>query len=170
MIVAAAAGLLFGAPGSGAQASARASVHPRAMRAIAGCYHLTVGAWSKKSTLGPSTPTTLVKLDTLTRDPALFDQFVAVRLRPAELFVPHAPEALWQRPALWQLRGADSVEIVTWSTGTEAEVYYGRIVGARLRGVLRHTSDAIPGDAATGRILWDVWPWAPTSAERVPCP
>jgi hypothetical protein len=76
----------------------------------------------------------------------------------------------WRRPARWHRVGADSVVIVAWSTGTEAEVFYGRGAGGSLHGVLRRTSDAIPFDPRTNRIQWDMWPWASASLIRIPCP
>jgi hypothetical protein len=76
----------------------------------------------------------------------------------------------WQRPAHWRRVSADSVVIVAWSTGTEAEVFYGRWASGSLRGVLRRTSDAIPVDPLTKRVLWDVWPWAKASLVPERCP
>jgi hypothetical protein len=76
----------------------------------------------------------------------------------------------WRRPARWHRVGADSVVIVAWSTGTEAEVFYGRGAGGSLHGVLRRTSDAIPVDPRTNGIQWDMWPWASASLIRIPCP
>jgi hypothetical protein len=76
----------------------------------------------------------------------------------------------WRRPAMWQRVGRDSVVIFAWSTGTEAEAFYGRLAGRSLHGVVRRTSDAIPVDPVTKQIQWDVWPWAAASLVRVPCP
>jgi len=95
---------------------------------------------------------------------------VAARVIPAVLLSPADPRARWLRPAWWRTIGADSIEIVTWSATTEAEVFYGHVAGDELRGVLRRTSDAIPMDPKTRRIQWDAWPWARATARRVACP
>ena len=137
---------------------------------VAGCYRLTLGAWSKDSNLGPSSSTTVVRLDTVARRPGSPGDFVAERIEPATFALPGDVRAKWQRPALWRRETGDSVVIVMWSTGTEAEVFFGRWKSGKLDGVVRRTSDAIPVDPVTRKIQWDAWPWATASAVSVPCP
>jgi hypothetical protein len=142
----------------------------RADKVAAGCYHLTLGPWSKKSRLGPDQPTAIIRLDTIKRTPGARSELAAERIEPAEVALPGDPRLQWQRPASWHRVGRDSVVIVAWSTGTEAEIFYGRWMGDSLHGVVRRTSDAIPVDPLTRRIQWDVWPWATASLVGVPCP
>lgn len=142
---------------------------PDRVRALAGCYRLTLGPWSQQSPLGPAAPTTLVRLDTLPRRPELPDQLAADRLAPVESLPPNESRARWRQLPGWRVVGADSVVIVAWSSRFEAEVFYGRRVGDTLRGVLRRTSDGVPVDPVTRQVLWNAWPWATASAERVRC-
>jgi hypothetical protein len=150
--------------------SAQRSAVARADKAAAGCYHLTLGPWSKKSRLGPDQPTAIIRLDTIRRWPGNRRDLAAERIEPAEFAPPGDPRLQWRRPSSWHRVGADSVVIVAWSTATEAEVFYGRWTGGSLHGVVRRTSDGIPIDRLTKRIQWDVWPWATASLIRVPCP
>ena len=136
---------------------------------VPGCYRLTLGPWSKASGLGPAQPTAVVRLDTIARNPAPPGDLVAERVEPAEFAPPGDWRLRWQHPALWRRIGVDSVMIVAWSTGTEAEIFFGRWLGGSLQGVLRRTSDAIPVDPQTRQIQWDVWPWAAASGMSVPC-
>ncbi len=135
-----------------------------------GCYRLTLGPWSKESDLGPAQSTSVVRLDTIPSTRGVSGDLIAERIEPAQFAPPGDPRLRWQRRAHWRQEGADSVVIVTWSTGTEAEVFYGRWVGGLLRGVVRRTSDAIPVDPRTMKIQWDVWPWAQASAAMIRCP
>lgn len=151
---------------SGAQSPAAA----RSDVALPGCYRLTLGPWSNASGLGPAKPTAVVRLDTIAPSPGAPGWLVAERVEPAEFAPPGDWRLRWQHPARWRRVGADSVVIVAWSTGTEAEVFYGRWAAGSLQGVMRRTSDAIPVDPKSKRIQWDVWPWAPASAILVPCP
>ncbi len=137
---------------------------------LAGCYHLALGPWSQRSPLGPPSPTEIFRLDTTPINNGSPGARVAARVIPAVLLSPADPRARWLRPAWWRTIGADSIEIVTWSATTEAEVFYGHVAGDELRGVLRRTSDAIPMDPKTRRIQWDAWPWARATARRVACP
>jgi len=139
-------------------------------RDLLGCYRLVLGPWSEKSRLGPPTPTEVFRLDSSTVRNGIPGERAAARLSPADLLPPSDPRSRWLRPASWRVIGPDSLEVYTWSTGMEAEVFYGRAVGAELRGVLRRTSDAIPMNPQTGRIMWDAWPWAQATARRVTCP
>lgn len=154
---------------SGAQ-SAAASAARSDIQALAGCYRLTLGTWSIASRLGPPQPTAIVRLDTLPLSVGQANTFAAERLEPSAFVAPGDPRERWRRPASWRRVDADSLKIVAWSTGTEAEVFYGRRVGAELRGVLRRTSDAILMDPRTRRIQWDAWPWAYASGAPIPCP
>ncbi len=97
-------------------------------------------------------------------------QYVAVRLAPVETLAPDSHDAIWKRPAFWRIIRGDSVDIITWTTATEAESFNGRFVGNQLRGVVRLTSDAIPMNPATHRIDWNALPWARAEGERVGCP
>jgi hypothetical protein len=150
--------------------SARRPGTARSQQVVAGCYHVTLGPWSKKSRLGPDQPTAIIRLDTITRRPGAPGELAAERIEPAEFAPPGDPRLRWRRPASWHRVDGDSVVIVAWSTGTEAEVFYGRWTGGSLHGVVRRTSDAIPVDPLTGRIQWNVWPWATASLVGVPCP
>jgi hypothetical protein len=142
------------------------------VRALAGCYALEIGAWSRAPTAGPASATTLVRLDTLPdRAGEPRGVFTAARLAPAEP-EPAAGRAAAGRlfPAHWRLLPPDSVEMTPWGNGFEAEVFFGRVVGAELVGVVRRTSDALPVDPTTKRIVWDAYPTAPAKGRRVPCP
>lgn len=139
-------------------------------KGFAGCYRLILGPWSKVTPLGPHSPTEIVRLDTTSIDNGIDGSRAAARVAPADLARPTVPRSNWLRPPFWRLIGSDSLVIVTWSTGTEAEVFYGHTVGTELRGMLRLTSDARPMDPKTGRIMWDVWPWARATARRAACP
>lgn len=140
------------------------------VRALAGCYHLTHGAYSTTSGMGPATPTTLFRLDTLAPRHGLPGDLVAERLAPVESLPASDPRSHWLQAPSWRLVGADSLEIVAWATAMEAEVFYGHAIGDTLRGVVRLTSDAVPVEQGTHRILWNAWPWARASAIRVDCP
>lgn len=153
--------------------NARAQVTPAATqpdKGLAGCYRLTLGPWSRITPLGPPSPTEIVRLDTTPAGNGIPGARAAGRVAPAELLPPTDPRARWLRAPWWRMIGADSLEITTWATATEAETFYGHVVGGELRGVLRRTSDAIPVDPKTHGILWDAWPWARATARRVACP
>lgn len=137
---------------------------------LAGCHRFTLGPWSKASRLGPAQPTAVVRLDTIAPSQGIPGDLVAERIEPAEFAPPGDWRLRWRHPARWRREGADSVVIVAWSTGTEAEVFYGRWAGGSLQGMLRRTSDAIPVDPQTKQIQWDVWPWAAASSVAIPCP
>jgi hypothetical protein len=152
---------------------ARAQAVPDANRPrndLAGCYRLTLGPWSKVTPLGPSSLTEIFRLDTTPVRSGIPGARSAARVAPAELMPPTDPRANWLQPPWWRMIGTDSLEIFTWSTGTESETFYGHVAGTELRGVLRNTSDAIPMDPKTRRIQWDVWPWARATARRLACP
>jgi hypothetical protein len=91
-------------------------------------------------------------------------------VEPAEFAPPGDPRLRWRHPAHWRRVGPDSVVVVAWSTGTEAEVFYGRGTDSALHGVMRRVSDAIPLDPVAKQIQWDAWPWATASLTRVSCP
>jgi hypothetical protein len=135
-----------------------------------GCYRLTLGPWSMAPRIGPDQPTAVVRLDTIARTPPVPGDLVAERIEPAEFAPPGDSRLRWRHPASWRRVGADSVVIVAWSTGTEAEVFYGRWARGSLKGVVRRTSDAIPVDPVTKQIQWNAWPWAAASAIKVACP
>ena len=137
---------------------------------LTGCYRLALGPWSQRSSLGPPSPAELVRLDSTSIGNGIPGARAAARLAPAELLSPTDPRSKWSRPTWWRRIGADSLEIFPWSTGMESESFYGHVEGDTLIGVLRHTSDAIPVDSKTGRIMWDAWPWARATARRVSCP
>ena len=137
---------------------------------LVGCYRLTNGPWSKNSFSLPAYPPEIVRLDSTAARNARPGALAVARVTPTQLFSPVDPRSHWLQPSSWRLVGADSVEIVTWTTSTEGETFYGHVQGAALRGVLRHTSDAIPVDPKTGGVLWDEYPWAVASARPVTCP
>jgi acetyl esterase/lipase len=137
---------------------------------LPGCYRLSLGPWSSPSDLRPPAPTEVFRLDSTTVRSATPGARTAARLLPAELMPPTDPRTQWLQPASWRLVGSDSLEVVTWSTATEAETFYGHTAGTGLRGVLRRTTDLIPMNRQTRQIMWDVWPWAQASARRVSCP
>jgi hypothetical protein len=135
-----------------------------------GCYRLTLGPWSKAPRFGPDQPTAIVRLDTIVRNWRMPRDFAAERIEPAEFAPPGDSRLRWKHLASWQRVGADSVIIVAWSTGTEAEVFYGHRSGSSLKGVVRRTTDAIPVNPVTKQVQWNVWPWAAASAVKVRCP
>jgi hypothetical protein len=137
---------------------------------LLGCYRLTLGPWSSGTGLGPPPPTEVFRLDSATVRGGPHGARATVRLLPAIVMPPTDPRASWLRPPWWRMIGADSLEIITWTTATEGEVFYGHIAGAQLRGVLRRTSDAMQRDPKTKRIIWGAWPWARATARRVSCP
>jgi hypothetical protein len=154
----------------GRPSGAQSATVPQADVVVVGCYRLSLGPWSSASGLGPARPTTVFRLDTVPRRPGVPGDLVAERIEPAEFALPGDVRARFQQPARWRREGGDSVVIIPWLTGTEAEAFYGRWAGGSLHGVIRRTSDAIPVDPLTRRIQWDAWPWATASAVPVPCP
>jgi hypothetical protein len=159
-----AAAVLLTAP-CGAQ-----SPDSHSVRTLPGCYRLTLGSWSMDSKLGPSSPTTVVRLDTIPRQPGIHGDLVAERIEPAEFAPPGDVRAQWERPARWRREAGDSVVIIMWSTGTEAESFLGHWKRGKLEGVVRRTSDAIIIDPITRKIRWDAYPWASASGVSIPCP
>ena len=157
--------LLFGRVASAQQPTVK-----RADVSIVGCYRISLGPWSLESHLGPAHPTTVVRLDTIPRRPGLPGELVAERVEPTEFALPGDFRAQWKRPAHWRRVGTDSVQIISWSTGTEGEAFYGHWDGATLQGVVRRTSDAVPIDPVTRQIQWNAWPYAAASAVPAPCP
>lgn len=155
---------------SSAQRPARShALEAARVRALAGCYRVTHGTYSTESHLGPATPTTLFRLDTLAPRHGLPENRVAERLAPAESLSTTDPRSHWRHAPSWRLVGADSVEVMMWGIGTEGEAFYGHAVGDTLPGVVRLTSDAVPVERGTHRVLWNTWPWARAVAVRVPC-
>jgi hypothetical protein len=144
----------------------------RPARDLAGCYRLTLGSWSMNSDLGPRSPTEIFRLDTTSVTREIPVARAAARVAPVDLPRPTDPRSKGLRQPSWRMIGADSLEITTWSTATQSEAFYGHVVGAELRGVLRNTNDVIPIDPKTRRIRWDgwPWPWARAVARRVACP
>lgn len=137
---------------------------------LAGCYRFT-----------HETPTTLtrstgagasyeLRLDTIRRFPGAREDYrVAITLDQDA----HWPRGVrgQRRAGLWWLAtGPDSVQVSVRATGTESVMFYGRATGPTLRGMVRLTTDAIPVDGKTGRVLWEEYPSAVASAERIPCP
>ena len=154
------------APATGAQVAPDTRsdvVHP-------GCYRLTLGPWSRPPRFGPDQPTAVVRLDTIAPARGLPGELVAERIEPAEFAPPGDWRLRWKHQAYWRRVGADSVTIVTWSTGTEAEVFYGHRAGGSLKGVVRVTTDAFRIDPVTKQIQWNAWPWAAATAVKVACP
>jgi len=137
---------------------------------LVGCYRLTLGPWSERTSLGPPSQTQIIRLDSIMAPRAVPGARAAARVLPVDILPPTDPRAKWLQPTWWRLLGSDSLEVITWSTGTEGESFHGHVAGTELRGVVRRTSDAIPTDPKTGRIMWDVWPWAKATARRVACP
>lgn len=137
---------------------------------LIGCHRFTLGPWSKSSSLGPPSQTEIMRLDSTTIRNGIRGTRAAARVVPVDIFPKTDPRVKWLRPAWWRMIDADSLEIITWSTGTEAESFDGHVAGGELRGVMRRTSDVIPVDPKTGRVVWDAWPWAPATARRVACP
>jgi len=166
--------ILAGASVAGAQSSHARSAGRRpdtlGVEQLVGCYRFTLGPWSQNTSLGPPSQTEVVRLDTAIATRAVPGSRVAARVAPVDILAPTDPRAKWLQPASWRVIGSDSLEISTWSTGTEGESFHGHVTGAELRGVMRRTSDAIPVDPKTHRVMWDVWPWATATARRVACP
>jgi len=145
------------------------SAQSPALAVLPGCYRLTLGPWSRESNLGPSSPTTVVRLDTVARRPGSRGDLVAERIEPTQFALPGDVRAQWKRPAYWRREAGDSVVIVMWSTGTESEAFLGHWRNGKLEGVVRRTSDAIIIDPVTRKIRWDAYPWARASAVSVSC-
>jgi hypothetical protein len=149
----------------------RAAPPPGAIAAhLAGCYRLTLGPWSKRTSLGPPSPTEVFRLDSTLVNNGIPGAHAAARVAPDDRLPPTDPRARWLQPPWWRTIGADSIQVFPWSTGTESEAFYGHVTGDEHRGVLRNTSDAIPMDPKTRGVLWDAWPWATATARRVSCP
>lgn len=137
---------------------------------LAGCYRVSYGEWSMQENLGPALATNIIRLDTTARRPGLPGYMVAERIDPVEVLNTGDLRLKFQRPPLWLREGRDSVVIVLWSTGTESETFMGHRSGATLQGVIRRTSDAIPIDPATKKVVWNARPYASASATPMACP
>jgi hypothetical protein len=119
------------------------------VRSLAGCYSLTLGAWSgspSASVPASQTPPAYLRLDTLA---ALRDGFV---VEPTSL--------AWSQRNLtsWQPTGTDSVRLI-WSTGFVGVRLQLRVSGDTLAGVATTFTDRIMSPAPTARVV----------AVRTPC-
>ena len=128
---------------------------PAVVAALAGCYALTVGPWTKPIRSGPAVPPSTMRLDTLFR-------------APGQRGYRYVAQISGGTGATWTPVGADSLEVITWLAQFEAEVLFLRSDGDTLRGMARRSTDAIPVDA-NGQIRWDVWPAAPVVARSTRC-
>jgi hypothetical protein len=128
---------------------------PAAVAALAGCYSLRVGAWSKAVGSGPPAPPETIRLDT-------------ARLAAGQRGYQHLAQIPGEVGNSWTPIGADSLQVITWLARFDAEVLFLRQEGDSLRGFARRATDAIPVDS-TGEVRWDVWPAVPVMARPIAC-
>jgi hypothetical protein len=132
--------------------------------ALAGCYDVIAGEWSGAIGRGPKSAPVMLRLDTTVADTSGRIRFAAQVTRPPA--DPPPPQSRF--PISWWPVARDSIMVVTWSNGYEAEVLFLRPEKDGFRGVARRTTDAIPVDEK-GITRWDLWPWAALTATRIPC-
>ena len=132
---------------------------------LAGCYRLSVGAWSNPAANGGNMPMpTRVHLDT-TRTARPFPRFRLVATTPG-FEIQRKPSST---PA-WSPIGADSLQVLAWSTGTSSvTLFLRRRAAGMLQGTARYFTDAIALDPVTKRWLWEQYPTAPARLESGPC-
>lgn len=136
-----------------------------AARGLAGCYSLTVGAWSNPRANGGYLPSPArVDLDTTRLDGARPGFQLAVK-RPG--FAPPRQMSPW---SAWSPIGRDSLQVVTWADGfNSVTLFLRRHADGRLRGTGRHFTDGRAVDPQTGRWLWERYATAPATLAAIPC-
>ena len=163
------------APAGGGRSEAIASVRAipydtappnlRMAQGLAGCYRLTVGPWSNPEANGGQMPMpTRLHLDT-TQTVRPYPGFALVATTPG-FDVRRMSGSL---PA-WSPIGADSLQVLAWSTGTSSvTLFLRRRTAGMLQGTARYFTDAIALDPVTKRWLWEQYPTAPAQLESIPC-
>ena len=132
---------------------------------LVGCYRLTVGPWSNPEANGGEMPMPArIHLDT-TRTTRPFPGFALVATTPGF----EVRRNSGATPA-WSPIGADSLQVIAWSTGTSSvTLFLRRRTAGLLQGTARYFTDAIALDPVTRRWLWEQYPTALAQLESAPC-
>jgi hypothetical protein len=153
-----------------AVASMRASPYDTAppnlqmAQGLMGCYQLTVGPWSDSAANGGNIPMPArVHLDT-TRTARPFPGFAFVATTPGFELRRNSG-----RSPVWSPIGADSLQVLVWSTGTSSVTLFVRRGPKMLQGTARYFTDGIVLDPVTKRWLWEQYPSAPVQLTSLPC-
>lgn len=153
------------APGERATPFDSTTPGTEAIRKLAGCYALTVGAWSDERAPGSYvTIPSRIRLDT-----ARVDRHQPDTLGSPRRAVAGDERELKGRPA-WSPVGRDSLQVLAWANGTSAvHLFLRRRAAGRLEGIARFFWDVIYRDPVTKRWLWERYPTAPATLTAVPC-
>ena len=134
-----------------------------AARRLAGCYSLTLGAWSNPRAHGgriPAPPRVDLLLDSLTSG------FAGFRLVAATPGFAARNDAF---PLAWSPVGSDSLQARVWrSAMSSVTVFLRKHSDGELRGTARYFTDGRAVDS-TGRWMWESYPTAKASLSRVDC-
>lgn len=137
----------------------------KAARALAGCYSLTVGAWSGEHAPGwyVTTPSR-IHLDTARLE----------RHQPGFELVAQTFESGERREIeslrAWSPVGTDSLQVLAWTNSTSSvNLFLRRREADTLQGTARFFWDQIALDPVTKRWLWEQYPTAPAALSGVPC-
>ena len=161
-------------PSTRAESPAAASLHAspyyeaepdmRVARLVAGCYALTMGAWSDPRANGGHIPNPpRVELDAQLRDQG----------QPGFQLIARTPGFTTERashfPPAWSPVGADSLQVRAWADGfSSVTLFVRRQTDGTLAGTARYFTDVRLDDTA-GRWMWERYPTAPATLRRAPC-
>lgn len=133
---------------------------------MAGCYILALGPWSEPRAHGGRMPNpTYVDLHTTQHE----------RSRPGFQLVATTPGFTMMRgslgsPPAWSPVGSDSLQVLTWATGTSSVTLFLRQQPDRtLQGTARYFTDGVIVDPVTKRWLWEQYPTAQATLAPSPC-
>jgi len=136
-----------------------------AIRMFAGCYALSLGAWS-----GQGAPGSYVAIPTRIRlDTVRVDRHQSETQRPAGSPATSEEREAERRPA-WSPVGSDSLQVLAWSSGmSSVHLFLRRRAAGKLEGTARYFWDVIFRDPTTQRWLWERYPTAPAILAPAPC-
>ena len=142
-----------------------ASPNMKSARVVAGCYSISVGAWSDERAPGGNVALpSRIHLDTA-RDDRHRPGFELV----AETLAPKQERGMLRRPA-WSPVGTDSLQVQAWANGTSSVNFFlRRRAAGKLEGTARYFWDQIFLDPVTKRWMWEGYPTAPAVLAAVPC-
>jgi len=140
---------------------------PPAVRRIAGCYEVAVGAWNREALVPPPS---YVPPDTVWLHTApVMDQAVAVGYEVGPNIFEWEPPGHRDIPPTWQLIG-DTARII-WSNGFAGVRLFVVTTGSRLTGRAEAFTDVVRQEQLpNGTVRQLPWPTARIRMRRVKCP
>ena len=137
----------------------------KAARVLAGCYSVSVGAWSNERAVGAQAAIpSRIQLDTARHNrPRPGFELVAQTIASGQ-------RREVERLSSWSPVGADSLQVAAWANSTSSvDLFLRRRAEGVLEGTARYFWDQIFLDPVTKRWLWEGYPTAPATLTAVSC-